>query len=122
MKTSGIHRQHSDVCGEHVMSSSMVRRWVRLFNEECGNLHDDPRSGRPSVVNDDLVRAVEEKFREKIQFTITSLSLLFFVRFHGHFFTILCLINFSFGKCVHAGCQICSRKKMHCIAGGIILR
>jgi len=46
------------------MSSSMVRRWVRLFNEGSENVHDDPRSGRPSVVNEDLVRAVEEKVRE----------------------------------------------------------
>jgi len=34
---------------------------VRLFNERRENVHDDPRSGRPSVVNEDLVRAVEEK-------------------------------------------------------------
>jgi len=47
------------------MSSSVVRRWVRLFNEGRGNVHDDPRSGRPSVVNGDLVRVVEEKIREK---------------------------------------------------------
>jgi transposase len=46
------------------MSSSLVRRWVRLFNEGRENVHDDPRSGRPSVVNEDLVRAIEEKIRE----------------------------------------------------------
>ena len=38
-------------------------------------MHDDPRSGRPCVVNEDLVRAVEEKIRENRRFTITSLSL-----------------------------------------------
>ena len=42
----------------------MVRRWVQLFNEGRKNVHDDPQSGRPSVVNKDLVRAVEEKIRE----------------------------------------------------------
>ena len=42
----------------------MVRRWVLLFNEGRENVHDDPWSGQPSVVNDDLVRAVEEKIRE----------------------------------------------------------
>ena len=40
-------------------------------------MHDDPRSVRPSVVNGDLVRAVEEKIRENRRFTITSLSLHF---------------------------------------------
>jgi len=56
-----IHRQLCDVYEQHVMSSSMVRRWVRLFNEGPENVPDDPRSGRPSVVNEDLVRVVEEK-------------------------------------------------------------
>jgi len=40
-------------------------------------VHDDPRSGRPSVVNEDLVRAVEEKIRENRWFIITPLSLHF---------------------------------------------
>jgi hypothetical protein len=41
------------------------------------NMHDDPRSGRPSVVNEDLVHAVEEKIQENRWFTILSLSLYF---------------------------------------------
>jgi len=53
----------------------MVRRWLRLYNGGHENVHDDPRSGRPSVV--DLVHAVEEKIRENRRFTITSLSLQF---------------------------------------------
>ena len=72
-----IHRQICDVYEEHAMSSSMARRWVRLFNEGRENVSDDPRSGRPSVVNEDLVRAVEEKIRENRRFTITPLSLYF---------------------------------------------
>jgi len=50
--------------GEHAKSASVVWRWVRLFNEGREDVHDDLRSGRPSVVNEDLVRAVEEKIRE----------------------------------------------------------
>ena len=76
MKTAEIH-QLCDVYGEHAMSSLMVWRWVRLFNEGWENLHDDLWSGRPSVANEDLVRAVEEKIRENRWFTITSLSLHF---------------------------------------------
>ena len=37
-------RQLCNVCGEHAMSSSMVQRWVQLFNEGRENVHDDPRS------------------------------------------------------------------------------
>ena len=39
--------------------------------------HGDQRSGRPFVVNEDLVRAVEEKIRGTRRFTITPLSLYF---------------------------------------------
>ena len=60
MKMAEIH-QLCYVYGEHAMSSSMVWRWVRLFNEGHKNVRVDPRSGRPSVVNEDLVRAFEEK-------------------------------------------------------------
>jgi hypothetical protein len=64
MKPAAIHRQLCEVYGEHTMSDSMVRRWVRHFNEGRGNVHDDPRSGRPSVVNEDFLRAVEEMIQE----------------------------------------------------------
>ena len=77
MRPAEIHRQLCDVYAEHVMSSSVVRRWVQLFNEGRENVHDDLRSGSPSVVNEDLVRAVKEKIRENRRFTITSLSLHF---------------------------------------------
>ena len=64
MKPAEIHRQICDVYGEHVMSISMVRRWVQMFNEGRENVHDDQRSGRRYVANEDFVRAVEEKIRE----------------------------------------------------------
>jgi transposase len=33
------------------MSDGMVTKWVRKFNEGRDNVHEEPRSGRPSVVN-----------------------------------------------------------------------
>jgi hypothetical protein len=50
---------------------------VRHFNDGRENVHDDPPSGRLSVVNEDLMHAVEEKIQENRQFTIWSLSLHF---------------------------------------------
>jgi transposase len=79
MKPADIHHQLCEVYGEHAMSDSMVRRWVRLFSEGRENVHDDPRSGRPPVVNEDLMRAVEEKIQENRRFTISSLSTNFMV-------------------------------------------
>jgi transposase len=63
MKASDI-RQLCEVYGEHAMSDSMVRRWVRNFSEGRRNVHNDPQSGRPSVVNEDLVRALEEMIQK----------------------------------------------------------
>jgi hypothetical protein len=77
MKPADIHRQICEVYGEHAMSDSMVWRWVRHMNERYEIVHYDPRSGRPSVVNEDLVRAVKEKIQENRRFTISSLSLYF---------------------------------------------
>jgi transposase len=74
MKPADIHRQLCEVYGEHAMSDAVVRSWVRHFNGR-ENVHDDPRSGRPSVVNEDLVRAVEDKIQENRGFTISSRSL-----------------------------------------------
>jgi hypothetical protein len=39
------------------------------------DVHDEARSGRPSLVNDDLVRKVNERVRYNRRFTISDLSL-----------------------------------------------
>jgi hypothetical protein len=41
MKPADIH-QLCEVYGEHAMSDSMVRKWVRYFNEGRENIRDDP--------------------------------------------------------------------------------
>ena len=55
----------------------MVRKWVRMFSEGRENVHDEARSGRPSLVNDDLARKVNERARDDRRFTISDLSLHF---------------------------------------------
>ena len=62
------------------MSDSKVRKWVRAFKEGRENVHDEPRSGRPSVITEDLVNAVDEKVREDRRFTISTLALNFRMR------------------------------------------
>jgi len=44
-------------------------------------VHDEVRSGRPSLVNDDLVRKAKERVRDDRRFTISDLSLHFFSHF-----------------------------------------
>jgi len=65
------------VYGDSAMSDGMVRKWVRMFNEGRENVHDVARSGRPSLVNDDLVREINETVRDDRRFTISDLSLHF---------------------------------------------
>jgi len=74
---SEIHRQICQVYSDNAMSDGMVRKWVRMFNWGRENVHDEARSGRPSLVNDDLVRKVNEIVREDRRFTICYLSLHF---------------------------------------------
>jgi hypothetical protein len=45
MKPADIHCQLCELYGENSMSDSVVRRWVRRFNEGRENVHDDLCSG-----------------------------------------------------------------------------
>jgi len=74
---SEIHQQICQAYGDNAMSDGMVRKWVRKFNEWRENVHDEARIGRPSLVNDDLVRKVNERARDDRRFTIYDLSLHF---------------------------------------------
>jgi len=74
---SEIHHQICQVYGDNAMSDGMVRKWVRMFNEGRQNAHDEARSGRPSLVNDDLVSKVNERVRDDRRFTISDPSLHF---------------------------------------------
>jgi [histone H3]-lysine36 N-dimethyltransferase SETMAR len=74
VKPAEIHRQLVEIYGVLVMSDGMVRKWVRQFNNGRTDVHDEARSGRPSVVNDGLVAQVNEKIRENRRFTIRMLS------------------------------------------------
>ena len=74
---SEIHHQICQVYGDNAMSDGMVRKCVRMFKEGRENVHDEARSGRPSLVNDDLVRKVNVRVRDDSRFTISDLSLHF---------------------------------------------
>ena len=63
--------------GDNAMSDGMVRKWVQISNEGRENVHVEARNGRPSLVNDDLVRKVNKRERDNRRFTISDLSLQF---------------------------------------------
>jgi len=74
---SEIHHQICQVYGDNEISDGMVRQWVRILNVGRQNVHDEARSGRPSLVNDDFVRKVNERVRDDRRFTISDLSLYY---------------------------------------------
>jgi len=74
---SEIHYQICHVYGDNAVSDGMVRKWVRMFNEGWENVHDEARIGRPSLVNDDLVRNVSKRVRNERRFTVSDMSLHF---------------------------------------------
>ena len=76
-----IHRQLCEVYVPNVMNDSKGRQWCRLFKEGRTNVHDE-RSGRPSVIKDDLVKKVNTTIRGNRHFTISELSLSF-LKFQG---------------------------------------
>jgi len=71
------NHQICQVYGDNGMSDGMARKWVQMFNEGRENVHDEARSGRPSLVKDDVVRKVNERVRDDRRFTISDLSLHF---------------------------------------------
>jgi len=77
MLPSEIHHQICQVYCDNAMNDCIVRKWVRMLNEGRENVHAEARSGRPSLVNDYLVRKVNERVRDDRRFTISDLSLHF---------------------------------------------
>jgi len=71
------HHQICQVYGDNATSDGMVRKWVRMFNEGRENVHDEARSGRLFLVNNDLEGKVNERVRDDRRYTISDLSLHF---------------------------------------------
>ncbi|GBN77763.1 hypothetical protein AVEN_200635-1 [Araneus ventricosus] len=74
LSAADIHCELCAVYGPNIMSEGVVRQWVRFFKDRRTNIHDESRSGRPSVVSADLMKEIDEKFRLLRNFTITQLS------------------------------------------------
>ena len=72
IQPANIQGQVCEVYGEGAMSDSMVRRWCRQFESGRDNVHDNKRSGHPSVVTPHLVQQIEVKIHENRRFTITD--------------------------------------------------
>ncbi|GBL96275.1 Eukaryotic translation initiation factor 2-alpha kinase 1 [Araneus ventricosus] len=65
LSAADIHRQICEVYGATAMCEGKVRKWVRDFKAGRNSIHDDSRSGHPSVITDDMVALVEAKILEQ---------------------------------------------------------
>ncbi|GFV27142.1 HTH_48 domain-containing protein [Trichonephila clavipes] len=59
------------------MKVHTILKWCIQFKNGRINVHDEEKSGRPSIVTYELVAKVHETIRENCRFTITELSLSF---------------------------------------------
>jgi hypothetical protein len=67
-----IHKQVVAVYGD-VMNRQNVRKWCREFHEGRTEVHDEQRSGRPSLISDDLLQKIEGEIRANRRGTIREL-------------------------------------------------
>jgi len=76
LSASEIHRKICARYGSNVMSVQSVRKWCRSFREEGRtDVHDEPRSGRPSDSTTDIfnVQQLRDLLEEDRRMTISEL-------------------------------------------------
>ncbi|KAG5315601.1 SETMR methyltransferase, partial [Pseudoatta argentina] len=59
------------------MNRTSVFKWCREFKNGRTSVHDDQRSGRPSILTDDIVEKIENALRDDRRLTMDELSAMF---------------------------------------------
>jgi transposase len=67
-----IHKHIFAVYGD-VMNRLNVTKWCRELSERRTDVHDEQRSGRPSLISDDLFQKIEGEIRANRRGTISEL-------------------------------------------------
>jgi len=71
-RSAEIHKQVIAVYG-NVMNRQNVTKWCREFSERRTDVHDEQRSGRPSLISDDLLQEIEREIHANRRMTIREL-------------------------------------------------
>jgi hypothetical protein len=66
-----IHCELHVVYCQNAMSEETVRQWCIMFKDGRINIQDEERSGRLSVMSDDLVQSVDQKINGRRPFTMS---------------------------------------------------
>ena len=67
-----IHKQIFAVYG-NVKNWQNVTKWCREFSERRIDVHDEQRSGRPSLISDDILQVIEGEIRANRPMAIREL-------------------------------------------------
>jgi transposase len=59
------------------MNESNVRKWWRMFNEGRIKVQDKERSGRPSLITEDLKNMTNQHIRTNRHFTVDEIHEIF---------------------------------------------
>ena len=71
-RSAEIHKQTYAVY-DNVMNRQNVTKWCREFSELRTDVHDEQRSGRLSLISDDILRKIEGEIRANQRMTIRQL-------------------------------------------------
>ena len=69
---SGVKTEY----GDKGMNRTSVFKWCRQFQNGRTSVHDDQRSGRPSI-DDEIVDKIENVFRDDRRLSVNELSAMF---------------------------------------------
>ncbi|XP_066900709.1 histone-lysine N-methyltransferase SETMAR-like [Halyomorpha halys] len=69
-----IYHQLCGVYGQGIMIESPVRQLCIDFKNDRTNVHDEDRSGRPSLVTDDQAMQINNNIRENCQIVVEKLG------------------------------------------------
>ncbi|XKL61430.1 hypothetical protein PGB90_008487 [Kerria lacca] len=70
---ASIAKRLKAIYGDKALSRVHVWKWCKRFQEGRTNLHDEDRSGRPSIITDQLVNSIQEYILNDHRLTISDL-------------------------------------------------
>ncbi|KAG5308973.1 SETMR methyltransferase, partial [Pseudoatta argentina] len=72
-----VYNEVKTAYGDTGMNRTSVFKWCREFKNGRTSVHDDQRSGRPSILTDDIVKKIENALRDDRRLTVDELSAMF---------------------------------------------
>ncbi|XKL67149.1 hypothetical protein PGB90_010569 [Kerria lacca] len=74
---AAIAKRLKAIYGDKALFRVHVWKWCKRFQEGKTNLHDENRSGRPSIITEELVNSVQEHILNDRRLTISDLCNLY---------------------------------------------